>query len=130
MDDWRSKPRTGKAQFIKHLDTIQQRLNAGETQNAIRQVLMQDAGLQISAAQFSRYLKSFGLTGRFETISNTARRPEIRSKNTATPASVPSNELEKKRPLTRADFKKIREDVDKMDLNALVSGQGIIFNEK
>ncbi|KPY32288.1 hypothetical protein ALQ60_200419 [Pseudomonas syringae pv. papulans] len=32
--------------------------------------------------------------------------------------------------MTPADFRKIREDFDRMDLNALVSGKGLIFDEK
>lgn len=142
MSDWRSKPRTGKAQFLKHLVLIRARIEAGETQNAIRNDLCQDAGLQISAAQFSRYLKAFS--------------QEVGTHATAVPSSIesesgPHNPAEKvkpvkandqaktpeqksaaspRKPMTPADFRKIREDVDKLDLNALVSGRGLIYDEK
>ncbi|MGP5367281.1 hypothetical protein ACTXN4_07380 [Pseudomonas helleri] len=102
MSDWRSNPRTGKAQFMKHLDTIQQQLNAGETQNAIRQGLKDAAGLEISAAQFSRYVKTFELTAsNSPLITATAKTPRI--------SSTP----EKKKTLTPNDLKKNREDIMK-----------------
>ena len=61
MNDWRNKPRSGKAQFMKHITEIRKSLDSGETQNAIRTRLMEHAGLSMSPSQFSRYVKKFGI---------------------------------------------------------------------
>jgi hypothetical protein len=148
MTDWRSKPRTGKAQFVKHLAVIQTRLDAGETQNSIRQLLAQEQGLEMSAAQFSRYLKAFNLTARFPVVQplRTVRnepKAEIGSEPKAEVAKAPVAATEPvtkavhqekspapKQPLTQADFRKIRENAAKLDLNALIEGYGVIYTEK
>jgi len=137
MADWRSKPRTGKAQFVKHLAVIQARLNAGETQTTIRQALSQGGDFEMSAAQFSRYIKAFGLTASVQMPARAhggnrtapaAEQPGERPQQAAMSAvEAPSAP---KAPLTQADFRKIREDVNKMDLNALISGKGIVYAEK
>lgn len=137
MADWRSKPRTGKALFVRHLAVIQARLNAGETQTTILQALSQGGDFEMSAAQFSRYIKAFGLTAsvqmparahRSNRTAPVAEQPGERPQQAATSAveSPPAP----KAPLTQADFRKIREDVNKMDLNALISGKGIVYAEK
>lgn len=140
MADWRSKPRTGKAQFIKHLAAIQTRLDAGETQNSIRQLLAQEHGLDISAAQFSRYLKAFGLIARFpgiqppKAVGNTekaevAKAPVV-AREQATKAAHQERSQAPKQPLTQADFRKIRENASRLDLNALIEGQDVIYTDK
>lgn len=58
MSEWRTKPRTEKAEFLKHLAVIQVRLAAGETQNAGRVSLTDASDWSISAAQF-RYVKAY-----------------------------------------------------------------------
>ncbi|MBN4174226.1 hypothetical protein ALP76_200071 [Pseudomonas savastanoi pv. glycinea] len=140
MSDWRSKPRNGKAQFLKHLPLIQSRLKGGETQSAIRLELMQEAGLVISKAQFSRYLKAFNL---IQDLPSSTPTSALKDSNLhgaeKNPAPITTSENSKavmnesanpRKPMTPADFRKIREDVDKMDLNALISGRGIVYDEK
>lgn len=68
MNDWRSKPRSGKAQFMKHIIEIRKSLESGETQNAIRTRLMEHEGLSISPAQFSRYVKKFRIVHNTESV--------------------------------------------------------------
>lgn len=137
MADWRSKPRTGKALFVKHLAVIKARLNAGETQTTIRQALGQGGDFEMSAAQFSRYIKAFGLTASVQMSASPQRdnrtapvaqqpgeRPQQAAMSTVEAPAAP------KVPLTQADFRRIREDVNKMDLNALISGKGIVYADK
>lgn len=138
MSDWRSKPRTGKAHFLKHLPVIQARIKAGETQNAIRQDLEQEAGLNISKAQFSRYLKAFNQVENSQAGSKPSS-SDLKPRTTNKPADQVSNQASNKasvekpasprKPMTPADFRKIREDVDKMDLDALIRGDGIVYRE-
>ncbi|MCD5996980.1 hypothetical protein KDX38_25315 [Pseudomonas sp. CDFA 602] len=141
MSDWRSKPRNGKAQFLKHLPLIQSRLKGGETQSAIRLELMQEEGLVISKAQFSRYLKAFNLIQNLPSPTTTSALKSSNLHGTEkNPEPVPTGEKTKSamdkpqaspgKPMTPADFRKIREDVDRMDLNALISGRGIVYDEK
>ncbi|KAA3532968.1 hypothetical protein [Pseudomonas savastanoi] len=139
MSDWRSKPRNGKAQFLKHLPLIQSRLKGGETQSVIRLELMQEAGLVISKAQFSRYLKAFNLIQNLPSSTPTSAKDSNLHGAEKNPVPVTTSENPKaalnksanpRKPMTPADFRKIREDVDKMDLNALISGRGIVYDEK
>ncbi|GKS08195.1 hypothetical protein PSTH1771_24285 [Pseudomonas syringae pv. theae] len=141
MSDWRSKPRNGKAQFLKHLPMIQSRLKDGETQSAIRLELTQEAGLVISKAQFSRYLKAFNLVQNLPSSTTTSalknsnlhgaeKNPEHVPTGEKTKPAMDDSSASPKKPMTPADFRKIREDVDRMDLNALISGRGIVYDEK
>lgn len=142
MSDWRSKPRTGKAQFLKHLPSIRIRIEAGETQTAIRTDLCQDAGLQISAAQFSRYLKAFcpAVKACRDTISSSTLVESIPQNSVEKVKPAKTNDQAKppeqksaippRKPMTPADFRKIREDTDKLDLDALVSGRGLIYDDE
>lgn len=58
MSDWRSKPRNGKAAFMTHVNAIQDALRKGATCVAIRTQLMESNGLDMSQAQFNRYVKT------------------------------------------------------------------------
>ncbi|OSG78597.1 hypothetical protein R545_26425, partial [Salmonella enterica subsp. diarizonae serovar Rough:r:z] len=58
MNDWRSAPRRGKARFMKHLDEIKQRLRDGYTNREIYHDLT-NKGLDLSEAQFNRYIRRF-----------------------------------------------------------------------
>lgn len=138
VNDWRSKPRNGKAQFLKHLPVIQARIKAGETQNAVRQDLEQEAGLSISKAQFSRYLKAFNQVENLQAASKPSpsdlkpQKADKRSDQVSTQAqskAASDKPASPRKPMTPADFRKIREDVDKMDLDALIRGDGIVYRE-
>lgn len=138
MSDWRSAPRNGKAQFLKHLPVIQARINAGETQTSIRQDLERETDLRISKAQFSRYLKAFNQVDNSQPVSKPSS-GELNPQKVLKPSGQVSTQvlnepaIEKpaspRKPMTPADFKKIREDVDKMDLDALIRGDGIVYRE-
>lgn len=56
MSDWRSKPRNGRAEFLKHEAFIQARIAAGETHKAIYQYLRDHEELDMSLSQFNRYI--------------------------------------------------------------------------
>jgi hypothetical protein len=138
MSDWRSKPRNGKAQFLKHLPMILTRVKAGETQNAIRQDLERETGLSISKAQFSRYLKAFNQVENSQAGSKppssdlkprTVNKPADQVSNQASNKASVEKPASPRKPMTPADFRKIREDVDKMDLDALIRGDGIVYRE-
>ena len=138
MSDWRSEPRNGKAQFLKHLPVIQARIKAGETQTAIRQDLERETDLRISKAQFSRYLKAFNQV-EYSPLVSKPPSGELKPQKALEPSGQVSTQapneaaIEKpaspRKPMTPADFRKIREDVDKMDLDALIRGDGIVYRE-
>lgn len=130
MSDWRSKPRNGKAAFMRHLEVIQAMLNAGETQNAIRSRLASDSEFDMSASQFSRHIAAFGLKGHIA-----AYEPNMAPLDVVIPKIVKNDNVQDstdshtKKPLTRSDLRKIQEDVNNIDLNALVSGKGVVYRE-
>lgn len=127
MGDWRSKPRNGRAHFLRHLDVIQTMLNAGETQNAIRARLASDAGFDMSASQFSRHIKAFGLKGQTVIPGLTVAPLEsITAENSKNESPVETTRPGPKPSLTRSDFRQIRENINNIDLNALVSGKGVV----
>lgn len=130
MSDWRSKPRNGKAQFMKHLDFIQSKLRAGETQNAIRTWLVDREGFEMSASQFSRHLNAFRLANDQSKTCPAQAQADVTLLTTSGNESRPNFEAPIKAPLTKADFRQIRKDVDNMDLDALVSGKGVVYHEQ
>lgn len=106
MDDWRTKPRNGKAAFLKHLPYIKERLDAGETQSFIRQSLSDSHGYSASAAQFGRYIQQFGLKPEHD------RRPTV-LRETVKKETVPDTgktQTETRSSTERIDFKKLREE--------------------
>ncbi|EMT5616315.1 hypothetical protein WMR20_004190 [Salmonella enterica] len=56
MDDWRSKPRTGRAKITEHSNEIIILLAEGKTNRQIYNLLT-NKGLDISESQFNRYIK-------------------------------------------------------------------------
>lgn len=70
MNDWRSKPRTGKAEFMKYADKINQRITAGDTQTQIYEDLRND-GIALSYSQFNRYVNVHVLKNNGKQTSNT-----------------------------------------------------------
>lgn len=129
MSDWRAKPRTGKAEFLKHLGVIQVRLDAGETQNAIRHSLTDESDWSISAAQFSRYVKAYTTPATNVEVAKTRKEPQgSQGTITAIPGLSASHgnpiQPTERKPLTPADFKRIRAQTDDLDLNALIENSG------
>jgi hypothetical protein len=125
MSDWRAKPRTGKAEFLRHLAIIQARLAAGETQNAIRQSLTEDSSWSISAAQFSRYVKTYTNPASEHEYATVLNEPGLLQSPRTTKPNVsasgkPLVEPAERKPLTPADFKRIRAQTDDLDLSALI----------
>ncbi|EJF4402043.1 hypothetical protein MKH11_004520, partial [Salmonella enterica subsp. enterica serovar Cerro] len=56
MDDWRSKPRTGRAKITEHSNEIRILLAEGKTNRQIYNLLT-NKGLDISESQFNRHIK-------------------------------------------------------------------------
>lgn len=59
MSDWRSKPRTGKSQFMPHLDEIKRLVEVGHTARQIYDALAEQEQVTISYEQFSRYVRTY-----------------------------------------------------------------------
>lgn len=119
MSEWRTKPRTEKAKFLKHLAVIQVRLAAGETQNAVRVSLTDASDWSIIAAQFSRYVKAYTSPAK-----NRREVPMINEPQTTlstSPANADMIQATERKPLTPADFKikRIRAQTDDLDLSAI-----------
>lgn len=106
MDDWRTKPRNGKAAFLKHLPYIKERLDAGETQSFIRQSLSDSHGYCASAAQFGRYIHQFGLKPEHD------RRPTVVRETVKKEKALDTGktQTETRSSTERIDFKKLREE--------------------
>lgn len=106
MEDWRTKPRNGKAAFLKHLPYIKERLDAGETQSFIRQSLIDSHGYSASAAQFGRYIKQFSLKPELDrrptVVRETVKKEKVPDIGQAQTETRPSTE--------RIDFKKLRDE--------------------
>lgn len=58
MSDWRSKPRTGRHEFMKFFDEISSRMEAGETQKQLYDDL-KNRGMPLSYSQFNRHVKKY-----------------------------------------------------------------------
>lgn len=58
MDDWRSKPRTGRAKITEHSTEIRILLAEGKTNRQIYNLLT-NKGLDISESQFNRHIKKY-----------------------------------------------------------------------
>lgn len=140
MSDWRSKPRNGRAEFLKHEAFIQARITAGETHKAIYQYLSDHEKLNMSLSQFSRYIHKFAAQGNnvltpIPSITAVTKLAEGRPSTTAVESLKEPQEMflntslsttSLKSPLTPEDLRKIRRDVDNMDLNALIQGKGVV----
>lgn len=118
MSEWRTKPRTGKAEFLKHLAVIQARIAAGETQNAVRVSLTDASDWSISAAQFSRYVKAY--TSPAKSRREVPVINEAKTTLSTSPAKADMVQATERKPLTPADFKRIRAQTDNLDLSALI----------
>jgi hypothetical protein len=145
MNDWRSKPRTGKSQVVPLAQQIQARIGMGATIKQVYEELVSEDSITLGYRQFVRYVHE--LTGstlpikvpeKAQAYSQTKDSADLASPQAA-PQNPPEKPLsngepvkaqERRKPMTPADFRKIREDFDKMDLDALVSGRGIVFHEK
>jgi hypothetical protein len=57
MDDWRSKPRTGKSQFYPVKDEVQRRRNQGETLRQIHDDLTSRGLIAFGYDQFIKYVR-------------------------------------------------------------------------
>ena len=145
MNDWRSKPRTGKSQVVPLTQQIQARIGMGATIKQVYEEMVSEGSITLGYRQFVRYVHE--LTGSTSPIKSPAKskaynqtkdsadiaNPQIAPQNTpdkALSSGEPVKAQEIKKPMTPADFRKIREQFDRMDLNTLVSGGGIVFHEK
>jgi hypothetical protein len=59
MTDWRTKPRTGRSQFIPLINEIQNRLSQGETNKQIHDSLTAQNKIEIGYDQFARYIRNY-----------------------------------------------------------------------
>lgn len=57
MVDWRSKPRTGKSQFIPHLEEIRRRVDLGQTTKQIYEHFIEQGLVDFGYDQFARYIR-------------------------------------------------------------------------
>ena len=112
---------------MKHLDLIQSKLRAGETQNAIRTWLVDKEGFEMSASQFSRHLKAFRLSNDQSTGSRAQGQADSTLLTTSGNESRPNSEAQRQAPLTRAGLRQIKKNVDNMDLDALINTGKIIY---
>ncbi|KWT13184.1 hypothetical protein [Pseudomonas amygdali] len=129
MDDWRNKPRTGKSQVTPWLQQIQARINMGATMKQAYDELMSNESISLGYRQFVRYVHTLTSNTQATTQKTTDKQTAIAEEHAKTPPE-PKKADNQRTPMTPADFRKIREDFDRMDLNALVSGKGLIFDEK
>lgn len=129
MCDWRSKPRNGRAEFLKHEGFIQARIAAGETHKAIFQYLKDHEELDMSLSQFNRYINKRLVQGN---NALTAKMPSqavttaVIERPQGTHLDTSPSKISQKSPLTHEDLRKIRRDVDNIDLNALIQGKGVV----
>lgn len=145
MENWRSKPRTGKSQVVPLAQQIQARIGMGATIKQVYDELVADNSITLGYRQFVRYVHELKISTLQVAAAEKAQPyiPKKASSDLASPKVVPqkmpgkplsieepAKVQERKKPLTPADFRKIREEFDRMDLNALVSGRGIVFREK
>lgn len=143
MNDWRSKPRNGRAEFLKHEGFIQARMTAGETHKAVYQYLKDHEELGMSLSQFNRYINKLAVQGSKAPILKTPARTATKSagetlsttdlENPKKPkeenTDIPPANTSQKNTVTHEDLRKIRRDVDSMDLNALIQGKGVVFRK-
>lgn len=106
MEDWRTRPRNGKAAFLKHLPYIRERLAAGETQSFIRQSLMESHGYAASAAQFGRYIKQFSLMPDHERRPAVIKEAVIKERS----PDAGKGQAEIRSETGRIDFQRLREE--------------------
>lgn len=143
MSDWRSKPRTGKSQVVPLAQQIQARIGMGATIKQVYEELVSNESITLGYRQFVRYVHELTgsdspATARVQPYNHTKdpaglaipQAASPKSADKALPNSEPAKTQEQKKPMTPADFRKIREQFDRMDLNTLVSGGGIVFHEK
>lgn len=57
MNDWRTRPRTGRSQFIPLMNEIKNRLDQGETNKQIHDDLTAQDRIEIGYDQFARYIR-------------------------------------------------------------------------
>lgn len=57
MADWRSKSRTGKSQFIPHLEEIRRRVDLGQTTKQIYDDFIEQGLVNFGYDQFARYIR-------------------------------------------------------------------------
>ena len=145
MDNWRSKPRTGKSQVVPMAHQIQARIGMGATIKQVYDEMVAGGLITLGYRQFVRYAheltnSALHIEAAEKPQSDIPRKnsPDLASPKVV-PQSMPDKTLsnaepakvqERKKPMTPADFRKIREEFDRMDLNALVSGRGIVFRDK
>jgi hypothetical protein len=151
MGNWRSHPRTGKSQVVPWVQHIQARMDQGATMKQVYDEMVSSDSITLGYRQFVRYVHELADSAFTAESIEKNRAPSrknspavpVSSKNqpqtipnklpvsdSESPATPDLKKAEPRPPMTPADFRKIREEFDRMDLNALVSGRGIVFREK
>lgn len=77
MNDWRSKPRTGKGQFYTHIQEIQRRLSMGETSKQIHDDLISRKLVEFGYDQFIRYIRNILKPEKARPVENTQTRMQL-----------------------------------------------------
>jgi len=145
MSDWRQRPRNGKAEFLAHKSFVREGLNAGHTKTYLHQVLKNEHNLTLSLSQFNRHVKALMTADRpsdVVPIEDTYKVQEnqdapLNGQHThsdqrsskADASAVKSHKSDadtQRKPLTRADLRKISNDIRNLDLDALVKGKGLV----
>ncbi|MCR8998666.1 TraK family protein [Rahnella perminowiae] len=96
MTDWRSKPRNGRTEFIKHSDEIQSQLKSGKTNTQIYTWLSEREDFPLSLSQFNRYVRKYF----FDVIENVRvteeRKTSLPKKDLTVSDEIKSNQLSSK----------------------------------
>lgn len=59
MTDWRSKPRNGRTEFLRHSEEIRANLKDGMTNKQIFEMLTAREDFPLSLSQFNRYVRKY-----------------------------------------------------------------------
>lgn len=122
MNDWRSKPRNGKAEFVKHQDVIWSRVADGETQVAIYKSLKDSEGLTLSASQFNRYIQKMSpVENSVSQDLGNVRESVKRAPPVASKLDLLSGERVKPQANFRQNLKQIRDAVENTDWSELIN---------
>lgn len=114
MSDWRTKPRVGRSEFLKYMSEIQSKIEQGDTNKQIYEYLTTTYDLNLSLAQFNRYVRKYFhnilMTVRPSTVANTSDK-QSKSIDTSAPKVMQENNItseESRKIRNPSDLKKFR----------------------
>lgn len=114
MSDWRTKPRVGRSEFLKYMSEIQSKIEQGDTNKQIYEFLTTTYDLNLSLAQFNRYVRKYFhnilMTVRPSTTANSCDKQK-KSIDTSAPEVMQDNNIkpeESRKIRNPSDLKKFR----------------------